>query len=465
MNETLSHDILALLGRPRRADDRLTIVGGRDPVFRTPWRIAEAGAAALGAAGLAVSDLWRLRTGKPQTVSVDRRASAASLRSNTYVRRNGEKPVSWDPLTGHYPTRDGRHVFIHTNHAHHRAGALRIAGAAADSREALSAAAAEWDGLALEEAIAAGNCVGGLTRSREEWTAHPHGVAIARLPLIDIVKIGEASARPLSRGDRPLSGVRALDLTRVLAGPTSGRVLAENGADVLHIVAPHLPYQTELLMDTGHGKRCAWVDLREPSGVETLKGLIRDADVFTQGYRPGTLAARGFSPEQVAALRPGIVCVSICAYGHEGPWAARRGFDSIVQNVTGLAATQGSLAAPRNLPVQALDYIAGYLGALGAMVALARRIEQGDSWLVRVSLVQVAHWLASLGTVDGSAGVADLPERELAGLLMESDGPLGRLRHLKPVIQFGDTPAFYAKPAEPLGTSPARWLELANNVS
>ena len=457
MSEDLSHNILALLGRQRRADDALTVGGGSDPVFRTPWRIAEAGAGALGAVALAVSDLWRLRTGKPQTASVDRRAAAASLRSNTYVRRNGERPVAWDPLTGHYPTRDGRHVFIHTNHPHHRAGALRIAGAVDDSKEALAAAVATWDGLALEEAIAAGNCVGGLTRNREEWTAHPHGVAIANLPLIDLVKIGEAPVRPLLKGDRPLSGVRVLDLTRVLAGPTSGRVLAENGADVLHVAAPHLPYQAELLMDTGHGKRCAWIDLRDSAGVETLRALIGDADIFTQGYRPGTLAKRGFAPEQVAALRPGIVCVSICAYGHDGPWASRRGFDSIVQNVTGLAATQGSLDAPRNLPVQALDYIAGYLGALGAMVALARRVEQGGSWLVRVSLAQVAHWLASLGTVDATAGMADLPDPELAKLLMESDGPFGHLRHLKPVIQLNETPAFYAKPAEPLGTSPARW--------
>jgi crotonobetainyl-CoA:carnitine CoA-transferase CaiB-like acyl-CoA transferase len=226
---------------------------------------------------------------------------------------------------------------------------------------------------------------------------------------------------------------------------------------VLHVAAPHLPYQAELLMDTGHGKRCAWIDLREPAGVETTTALLKQADIFTQGYRPGTLAARGFSPEQVAALRPGIVCVSLCAYGHDGPWSSRRGFDSIVQNVTGLAATQGSLEKPRNLPVQALDYIAGYLGALGALVALARRVEQGGSWHVRVSLVQVAHWLASLGTVDAAKGAAELPEAALLPLLTESVGPLGRLRHLKPVVQLSETPAFYARPAEPLGTSPAQW--------
>jgi hypothetical protein len=373
------------------------------------------------------------------------------------VLQDGRKPVSWDPLAGHYPTRDGRVMFLHTNHPHHREGALRISGASEGTRDALAEAVAKWDGLEIEKAIADGGCVGGLVRSREEWNAHPHGIAMAKLPLLDIVKIGEAPPRPLPKSDRPLSGVRVLDLTRVLAGPTSGRVLAENGAEVLHIAAPHLPYQTEILMDTGHGKACAWIDLRDPAGIATLEDLVREADVFTQGYRPGTLAARGFSPERVAALRPGIVCVSICAYGHDGPWSSRRGFDSIVQNVTGLSATQGSLAQPRNLPVQALDYIAGYLAALGAMVALARRAEQGGSWLVRVSLVQVAHWIASLGQIDGAAGMKELPEAELTALLMESDGPFGRLRHLKPVVQLSETPAFYARPAEPLGSSPARW--------
>jgi crotonobetainyl-CoA:carnitine CoA-transferase CaiB-like acyl-CoA transferase len=196
-----------------------------------------------------------------------------------------------------------------------------------------------------------------------------------------------------------------------------------------------------------------------------MTSLLRDADVFTQGYRPGTVAARGFSAEQVAALRPGIVCVSICAYGHAGPWADRRGFDSIVQNVTGLSATQGSLAKPRNLPVQALDYIAGYLGALGAMIGLARRIEQGGSWLVRVSLVQVAHWIASLGTVEASKGMAELPEPELARYLMESDGLFGHLRHLKPIVQLSETPSF--SPSRPSRSAPRRrgGLELANHLS
>ncbi len=453
----LAYSILNQLGREKRADDRLSITGGGDPVFVSPWRIAEAGAAALGAIGLAASDLWRLRGGKPQEVTVDRHTAAASLKSNTYVLCNGERPVSWDPLTGHYPTRDGRHMFIHTNHPHHRDGALRIAGAKEATKDALAAAVAKWDALDIEEAINKGGCVGGVTRSRDEWNAHPHGQAVARLPLIDIVQIGDAPALPLPKGERPLSGLRVFDLTRVLAGPTSGRVLAENGADVLHVASPHLPYQAELLMDTGHGKRCAWLDLGKASDVDTMKALLRDADIFTQGYRPGAIARHGFAPEQVAALKPGIVCVSVCAYGHDGPWSGRRGFDSIVQNVTGLSATQGTLAQPRNLPVQALDYICGYLAALGAMAGLARRIERGGSWHVRVSLVQVAHWLAGLGTVEAAKGAKELTDAELAGILMESTGPLGRLRHLKPAFGLSETPPYYARPAEPLGNSPLSW--------
>ncbi|MGE0423290.1 MAG: CoA transferase [Reyranellaceae bacterium] len=453
----LMHDVLKLAGRMPRSDDDVRFTGG-DPVFPTPFAIGSAGAAALGAIGVAASDLWRLRTGRGQSVAVDLRAAAASLRSNTYVLRDGEKPVSWDPLAGHYATADGRHMFLHTNHPHHRAGALRVTGAQTEDRAGLAAAVAKWQGQDIEDAIAAAGMVGGLTRTQSEWAAHPHGQAVAMLPLFEIVKIGEAPPERLPAGDRPLAGVRVLDLTRVLAGPTCGRVLAENGADVLHIAAEHLPYQTDLLMDTGHGKRGAYLDLREAANVEKLKALVKGAHVFSQGYRPGTLAARGFSPEALAALRPGIVCLSLCAYSHAGPWADRRGFDSIVQNVTGMAVAGSSLEKPRNMPVQANDYIAGYVGALGIMLALHKRATEGGSWLVRLSLVQVAHWIGGLGTVDASSARTELTDEEIAAITMETDGPFGRLRHLKPVVRLSETPGFYARPAEPLGSSRPEWI-------
>ena len=184
-----------------------------------------------------------------------------------------------------------------------------------------------------------------------------------------------------------------LDLTRVLAGPTCARTLAEHGADVMKITAAHLPNIGYQEYDTGHGKLNAQLDLRQPNDLATLSGLVRETDVFSQGYRPGTLGERGLSPEELATLRPGIVYVSLCAFSHVGPWASRRGFDTVVQTVSGITNRQGELfpgkePGPQFYPVSAIDYLTGYLMAFGAMVALARRAREGGSWLVRISLAQ-----------------------------------------------------------------------------
>jgi crotonobetainyl-CoA:carnitine CoA-transferase CaiB-like acyl-CoA transferase len=454
---SLTHSLLAIGGRGRRSDDALAFGPGGDPVYPTPYRVALAASAALGAIGLALSDIWRLRTGRGQAIGVDPRAAAASLKSSAYVTLDGRKAKIWDPLTGHYRTRDDRHVFLHTNHPHHRAAALRIANAAGDSRADLEAAVARLDAVAFEAALAAGDGIGAVTRTRDEWEALPHARALAALTLFEIEKIGEAAPEPLPDAARPLSGIRTLDLTRVLAGPTAGRMLAEHGAEVLHLTAPHIPYQTELLYDTGPGKRCAWLDLDAAEGPAALRDLAARADVFLQSYRPEALAERGFGADALARLRPGIVVTTLSAYGHAGPWAMRRGFDSVVQNAMGLAAANSSLASPKNMPVQALDYVGGYLAALGTILALARRAREGGSWRVRVSLAQVAHWLAGLGTVDARDVPADPPPDALAALMTEIASPFGRVAHFKPVLSLSETPGFHATPPEPFGTSPASW--------
>jgi crotonobetainyl-CoA:carnitine CoA-transferase CaiB-like acyl-CoA transferase len=207
---------------------------------------------------------------------------------------------------------------------------------------------------------------------------------IAGLPLMEIVKIGDAPAEPLPEGVRPLAGIRVLDVTRVIAGPTCGRTLAEHGADVLKISAKHLPNLGRQEYDTGHGKLSAYLDLREEKDKEILRGLVREADVFAQGYRPGTIANRGFSPEALAEMRPGIVAVSLSAFSHAGPWASRRGFDTVIQTVSGMTHRQGQLfpgaaPGPQFYPVSAIDFLTGYLMAFGAMVALGRRAREGGS--------------------------------------------------------------------------------------
>jgi len=264
---------------------------------------------------------------------------------------------------------------------------------------------------------------------------------------------------PPRGGARPLAGIRVLDLTRVLAGPTCGRTLAEHGAEVMRIAGPHLPFSPVLVMDTGHGKRSAFVDLRSERGRAELRALAVEADVFVQSYRPGALAARGFGPRDIGA---GKVYVSLSAYGHEGPFAARRGFDSVVQNASGMAAVQGSPEAPRNLPAQPLDYCAGYLAAWGAVRALLRRAEQGGSWHVRLSLAGMAEWIKSLGAAEGWRDApAELAPEEIASMTMESDTPHGRLTHLAPVAQMSRTLPRWARPSAPLGSHDPVWAEAA----
>src|SRR5713101_4859378 len=441
------------------------ITGGADPVLPTPFRIGETSAAALAATGLAAADLWELRSGRRQQVAVDLRQATASLRSGHYLKmENTDVSRERNPVMGMYPAKNGRWSYVHANFPNHRAAALKVLGVAED-KEAVRAAVAKWDALELEEAIIAEKGAGGMVRSMAEWQKHPQGMAIASLPLLEIVKIGDAPVEKLPQGERPLSGVRVLDLTRVLAGPTCARTLAEHGADVLKITAPHLPNIGYQEFDTGHGKLSAHLDLRQPKDLATLKELVREADVFSQGYRPGTLGSRGLSPEQLAGLRPGIVYVSLCAFSHQGPWASRRGFDTVVQNVSGITTRQGQVfpgaePGPQFYPVSAIDYLTGYLMAFGAMVALARRAREGGSWLVRISLAQTGRWLVSRGEVP-EAALTDVTKEftadELARWSTTSDTPVGRLGHLKPVVQLSETPPFWARPSVPLGHNEPAW--------
>lgn len=457
--------LLPIAGWDADRASAVEFTGGADPILPTPFRIGEAGAAALGAVGLAVSDLWELRTGRRQDVAVDARQATASLRSSHYLQM-GDAPVSTERNTtmGTYPARNGRWSYLHCNFPNHRAAALSVLGVPED-RAAVREAVSKWDALELEEAIIAAKGAGGMVRSMDEWAAHPHAQALATLPLMEIIKIGESPPEPLSDGSRPLSGVRVLDLTRVLAGPTAARTLAEHGADVLKITAAHLPNIGYQEYDTGHGKLSAQLDLRQPEQLETLRGLIRETDVFSQGYRPATLGQRGLSPEELAQLRPGIIYVSLSAFGHVGPWASRRGFDTVIQTVSGITTRQGELfpgaePGPQFYPVSAIDYVTGYLMAFGAMVALRRRAREGGSWLVRISLAQTGRWLVGRGQVPESA-LTDVPKEftpaELERWSITSDTPVGRLRHLGPVVQLSETPPRWDRPTVPLGYHEPAW--------
>ncbi len=434
-------------------------LSGADPLLPTDVKIGTAATAVIAAAGLAASELWRLRTGRTQSVAVEMRAAVAAFRSERYLRvDDGPPPDGRSALFGFYPTADGRWIQIHANLPHHHAGHVRFLGCE-ETRASMGAAVARWKAQDLEDALNDAGLPAGMVRTRDEWLAHPHARAIAGLPLLEITRIGDAPPEPFGAGARPLGGTRVLDLTRVIAGPECGRTLASHGADVLLVSSPHLPNLPGLVIDIGFGKLSAYLDLRRAEDAERLRRLVAGADVFSQSYRPGALARLGFAPEDVARLRPGIVYVTLSAYGHVGPWRERRGFETLIQSVSGLAHEQGfggGLDRPMHLPAQVVDHAAGYLAAFGTLVALGRRAREGGSWLVRVSLVQTGRWVDGLGRVRGRGG-PDQTAADVADLLAASASPFGRLTHVTPAARLSETPAHWARPTVPLGTHEAVW--------
>lgn len=452
-------------GLEARGPNTVSFTGGADPLLPTPFRIGAAGAAAIAATGLAAAELWQQRTGRPQSVSVDLRQATAALRGGLYMRLgDGPVPNELNPIMGVYRARDNRWAYIHSNFPNHFAAALEVLGCAG-THDAVAGALSNWDALDFEEALIAAGGAGGMVRTAAEWAQHPQGLAIAMLPLLEIIRIGDSPPEPLTSGPRPLSGIRVLDLTRLLAGPIAGRTLAEHGADVLKITAPHLPHLGYQEPDTGHGKLSASLDLRVREDAETLRRLVQGADIFLQGYRPGALGARGFAPEELHVLRPGLVYLSLCAFSHDGPWASRRGFDTVVQAMSGMALRQaevlpGSTGAPQFYPVSAIDYCTGYLLAAAAMAAVKRRAIEGGSWLVRISLAQLGKWIMDLGEVP-AAVLQDVPPEfsasEIERWSTVTATPMGALQHFKPVVQMSETSPFWARPAVPLGYHPPAW--------
>lgn len=437
-------------------------IAGQDPLLPSVFHVGTLAAATIAAAGLAAAECHRIRTGVAQHVDVSVRDALVAFRSERYLRVDaGPPPELRHPVTGFYATRDGRWIQLHANFPHHLRGILDVLGCGGRPAD-VAAAIRTWDGATLDAALADAGLCAALIRTPEEWAAHEQARALATLPLFEIERIGDAPVQPIGHDDasRPLSGVRVLDLTRIIAGPVAGRTLASHGAQTLLVNGPHLPNIAPLVIDNGRGKRSAWVDLREACGVDTLRQLAQGADVFLQAYRPGALGSRGFSPDALAALRPGIVCVSISAYGQVGPWSQRRGFDSLVQSASGIAWCEQRAARadmPRHLPCQALDHATGYLAAFGAMIALARRAREGGSWHVRLSLAQTGRWLQSFGILPDGEHARDIAPDDVRDRIDRIESPFGAIDAVRPAERLSATPPHFALPPVPLGTDAPRW--------
>ncbi len=439
-------------------------ITGADPIVASPHHLGAAASAALAAQGAAVAAIWRLRSGRGQDVSVDlRRAVIPGLRTVFHVSQGGKPLRSRDAYGGRhfFRTRDNRQIYLlrASIYVTMLVGLLDLLKCRSDDAS-VADAVAQWHSADLEDAIGEAGLVGVIARRREEWLAHPQGQWLASRPAIAIEKIGEAAPATFGPAPRPLSGVRVLDMTHVLAGPASARTLAEQGADVLHVISPKHTDTADKMVDTSFGKRSAFLDLDQETDRARLAELVRGCDVFVQSWRQGALAKRGFGPRDLAKLRPGIVTVSVSAYGAGGPWQRRAGYDPVGTVTSGLAVEEGSSETPILPPTGTLnDYLTAYLAAAGALGGLVRRAREGGSYHVDVSLTRSSMLVLDLGMLDARPkpeqvfGLEPLPSD-----LRTVQTPLGAVTHPASITDFSETKPYWERPCGYVGADKPVWL-------
>jgi CoA-transferase family III len=381
-------------------------------------------------------------------LTVDTDHVGVAFRSERYARVD-DRPAGdpFAPLSAFFRTADGW-IRLHANYPWHRDRLLGVLGVG-DDREAVAAAVAAWPGLVLEDAIAAAGGCASVVRTPAESRAHRQGKLVAALPLLELTRVGDAPRRPAGR--RP----RVLDLTRVIAGPVCTRTLAAHGADVLRIDRPDLPELESLTGDALLGKRSAFLDLRDASGREQLDALVADADVVVQGYRPGALDAFGLDPDALVARHPGLVVLTLSAWGHVGPWSGRRGFDSLVQAASGISVLEKASGSdtPGALPAQVLDHATGYLAAAAVLVGLRRQEREGGSWRARLSLSQTASWLLR----QPRRAIPTVDELDPAPYLVDLEGGGHHVSVVAPPGRIDDRPLAWPGAPPTLGADEPQW--------
>ncbi|WP_241911757.1 CoA transferase [Telmatospirillum siberiense] len=420
------------------------------------FHVTDLATATIGAACLAIAELASLRTNVFPAVQIDRRL--ASFWFLTSLRPQGwSMPPQWDAVAGDYQTADGW-IRLHTNAPHHRDAAMAVLKTPID-RKAVRQAVAAWDATALETAIVRNNGCAAAMRGVAEWADHPQGRAVHAEPLLDRTSFSGRGQPPWPMSaNRPLRGIRVLDLTRILAGPVATRFLAAFGAEVLRI-DPHGWEEPVTVPEVALGKRCARLDLKKPDDKLALEKLLTEADVFVHGYRPDALAGLGLDPARRRALNPGLIDVCLDAYGWTGPWSGRRGFDSLIQMSTGIA-DAGMRAMgqdrPTPLPGQAIDHATGYLMAAAAVRGLIERIQTGRGCKARASLARTARLLISGGgqPMDSAPLAPERPDDLSETIEQTGWGPARRVR---PPALISGIPMSWDLPASGLGSFPPAW--------
>ncbi len=490
MNPTLPHQATPAL-RPRRPgsgeaafdplvalDALLSEVGlssaaaggsvsfaGEDPIVASAHRLGACIGIPLVAAAVTAVAFHRQRGGPAQDLELDLRQAVHAINPAAFWHPTlGGGPAPYplvldNPfLVQPYRTADGHWIMASGVYPHQVARWCRFLDVPPDPTK-VAAAIARWDALDLEEAANASGLPACVVRTPDEWVAHPQGAYLADQPVIGLERIGDAPIREFGTADRPFDGIRVLSFTHAVAGPTVGRTLAEQGADVLCATRPNDYEHDFIYVEANVGSRSTYVDLDSSLGQERAAALLASADIVVNNHRGGSLERRGLEHRQLAERHPGLVYVSVTCYGSTGPWAQRGGFDMNGSAASGLMTTEGSDAEPK-LPVTGLinDYITGYLGAVGATAALVKRAVEGGSWHVTVDLTRTAMWCGSLGLVDPHDAGSDDEHSLREPLAYDAPSPLGDVHMLAPPVHFSRTRPRWPDPIlVPRGSSHAEW--------
>ncbi|MYS83731.1 CoA transferase [Embleya scabrispora] len=448
--QLLDHAWRALGGNP--ADRAHITLTGPEYALSSALPVTALAQASIGAVALAARELGAARGGSfAAPVVLDSRAAATAIASDRHLRLAGEPLVSMHPLSRFHRSADGW-VRLHGNYPHHRAAAFTALGV--DSVEAAIDALAGLTGGQIEELLAAHGALGFAVREPSEWATHPQGASIAALPLLDLTRTAAGDPWCPAPDPAPAAGVRILDLTRVLAGPTGTRTLAHLGADVLRVDSPNLPENPGEYWDNAFGKRSSLLDLRDRADRARFDELLGQADVLITGYRTDAMAALGLDQDTLGARHPGLITAAFNAWG-PGPWANRRGFDSLVQGACGIARIEaGEAPDPGALPTQALDRATGYLLAAAVLRALTLRLADHRGSRIDLALARTAHWLTG-AHAPGEPEVAE--PYDPTPYLATTDTAVGPLTHALPPFELPGLPAAWAHPPTPWGSDAPVW--------
>jgi len=456
---------------PENTGGTITFVG-EDPIFPSVHRLGACISIPIMAAAAGIADIWRQRTGRGQDLTLDLRKaihginpmykSMPTINGYPYQLPYGINPsyqIANPMVFDFYRTRDGR-FFLPTGAYPRMFSSMANFLKCAPNKESLAEAVSKWDSEELDEAAAAAGVVFAIVRTPEEWANHPQGRQLAESPLVEIVKIGDSDPEPFTPAARPLSGLRVLAATHVIAGNVMARTLAEHGAEVLQIAHPEEFEHEGLSQDPCAGfTSSAWLNLAQPDALKRAYELAADAEVFVESYRGHKMRDLGMSPEELAKRRPGIVYASVRAYSYDGPWADRGGFDMEALCVTGFTTEEGTPEQPKFPPTTVMnDFIAGYLGAAGIQAALIRRAKEGGSYHVRVNLARCAMWFMSLGKFDTDVPGTGEQNQLLAPDTITAQTPYGEYVRLAPPTQFSETKPYWRDPVLVVrGSSKPAW--------